>query len=72
MLIYFDLDGPILDVSFKFHKIYTDLLGERGYTTLSKETYWQLKREHVSVSADCPANVSERVCGLLYKKAFRG
>ncbi len=59
MLIYFDLDGPILDVSFKFHKIYTDLLGERGYPTLSKDAYWRLKREHVSVSADCPPNVPQ-------------
>jgi phosphoglycolate phosphatase len=49
MLIYFDLDGPIIDVSGKFYKIYSDLLGERGYPTLSKKEYWQLKREHVPI-----------------------
>lgn len=49
MLIYFDLDGPILDVSGKFYKIYSDILGERGFSTLPKERYWQLKKEHTPI-----------------------
>lgn len=49
MLIYFDLDGPILDVSGKFYKIYTDLLIEHGYPRLPKDEYWQLKKEHTPI-----------------------
>jgi phosphoglycolate phosphatase-like HAD superfamily hydrolase len=57
MLIYFDLDGPILDVSPKFYKIYTDLLNEYGHPGLSKEVYWRLKMEHTP----CP-EILKRTC----------
>jgi phosphoglycolate phosphatase-like HAD superfamily hydrolase len=57
MKIYFDLDGPILDVSPKFYKIYSDLLNEYGYPLLSKEVYWQFKKEHTP----CP-EILKRTC----------
>jgi len=63
MLIYFDLDGPILDVSDKFYKIYTDLTSEFGHPRLSKEVYWQLKKEHTPspdiIQRTCSAEVVE-------------
>jgi len=49
MLIYFDLDGPVLDVSGKFYKIYSDILGERDLPTLPKKRYWQLKKERTPI-----------------------
>ena len=46
MNIYFDLDGTLLDVSERFYKIYCDLLDKFNCNQgLSKEEYWQLKKE---------------------------
>ncbi|MGA2298969.1 MAG: HAD family hydrolase [FCB group bacterium] len=44
MTIFFDLDGPILDVSEKYYRIYADLLQSKNYETLAKSRYWELKR----------------------------
>jgi phosphoglycolate phosphatase-like HAD superfamily hydrolase len=41
---YFDLDGPILDVSEKFHRIYSDLVTDFGGQPLTKEDYWSRKK----------------------------
>jgi phosphoglycolate phosphatase-like HAD superfamily hydrolase len=46
-----------LDVSPKFYKIYSDLLNEYGYPLLSKEVYWQFKKEHTP----CP-EILKRTC----------
>ncbi len=45
--IYFDLDGPIIDVAPKFYQIYTDLFGKAGFPTLSSAEYWDCKRRRV-------------------------
>lgn len=47
MRIFFDLDGPILDVAPKFHRIYTDLFSKNGFPTLSLEKYWDCKRNKI-------------------------
>ncbi len=47
-ILCFDLDGPILDVSERYHQLYVDLLRELGGTPLSKNEYWQLKRAQIS------------------------
>lgn len=48
MLLLFDLDGPILDVSEKYYRIYTDFLQQyTGAEVLSKKKYWDLKRTRV-------------------------
>jgi phosphoglycolate phosphatase-like HAD superfamily hydrolase len=43
-MIFFDLDGPILDVSEKYFRVYSDLVNELGGTPLDKEDYWERKR----------------------------
>jgi phosphoglycolate phosphatase-like HAD superfamily hydrolase len=48
MAIFFDLDGPILDVSEKYYKVYSDILSQNGFKVLSKSEYWNAKREKVS------------------------
>lgn len=43
--LYIDLDGTILDISEKYYRIYSDTIISLGYDLLSKEKYWQLKKE---------------------------
>jgi phosphoglycolate phosphatase len=50
MQIFFDLDGPILDVSERYYTVYTDLLTQSGCPTISKTEYWDAKRERISES----------------------
>ena len=45
--IFFDLDGPIIDVAPKFYRLYTDLFKARGHAVLSKDEYWSLKRNKI-------------------------
>lgn len=47
-LICIDLDGPILDVSERYYRVYSDALKLIGIGPLSKEVYWNLKRSRVS------------------------
>lgn len=44
---FFDLDGPILDVSEKYYRVYADLMAEKGFDYLDKDQYWNRKREKV-------------------------
>lgn len=48
MTIFFDLDGPILDVSEKYYRVYSDILSQNGFKVLSKSEYWNAKREKIS------------------------
>ena len=43
-MIFLDLDGPILDVSAKYYRVYSDILINAGYETLKKGEYWYNKR----------------------------
>ena len=47
MAIFCDLDGPILDVSEKYYKVYSDILIQNGFTVLSKSEYWHAKRNKI-------------------------
>jgi phosphoglycolate phosphatase len=47
-LICIDLDGPILDVSERYYRVYGDTLNLIGIAPLNKESYWHLKRSKVS------------------------
>lgn len=45
MIIFFDLDGPIIDVSEKYYRVYADILARQNVRALPKHDYWQAKRE---------------------------
>ena len=47
-LICIDLDGPILDVSERYYRVYSDTLNLIGIAPLDKGSYWRLKRSRVS------------------------
>ena len=42
--IFFDLDGPILDVSYRHYQVYCDIAKETGLSPASFEIYWNDKR----------------------------
>lgn len=46
MKIFFDLDGPILDVSRRYYRVFLDISG--GRSKLSKKAFWALKRKKTS------------------------
>jgi phosphoglycolate phosphatase len=45
--IFLDLDGPLLDVSERYHRLHCNLVSRHGGRPLDRETYWQAKRERV-------------------------
>jgi phosphoglycolate phosphatase-like HAD superfamily hydrolase len=47
MKIFFDLDGPILDVSEKYYRVYADLVTEYGSQPIPKLDYWDYKRRRI-------------------------
>jgi phosphoglycolate phosphatase-like HAD superfamily hydrolase len=51
MTIYFDLDGPILDVSLRYWKVHCDIVVPHGGVGIGKDIYWEMKRDRVPVSA---------------------
>ncbi len=48
MYIFIDLDGPILDNSPRLYGLYADLCQKKSIIPLSKEKYWQYKREKIT------------------------
>jgi phosphoglycolate phosphatase-like HAD superfamily hydrolase len=45
MIIFFDLDGPLLDVSERYQILHRDLLEGMGVAPLAPHVYWQRKRQ---------------------------
>lgn len=42
--IFLDLDGPVLDVSWRYHQIHRDLVLRHGGRPLDRQEYWEAKR----------------------------
>lgn len=53
-MIFFDLDGPILDVKYKYYQVYLDCAKQFGIKTLSLDEYWQKKREKQTLDQILP------------------
>lgn len=47
-LICLDLDGPILDVSDRYYRVYSDTLKSIGKQPVGQESYWNKKRDRIS------------------------
>ncbi len=45
--IFLDLDGPVLDVSWRYHHVHRDLVLRHGGRPLDREEYWEAKRNRV-------------------------
>ena len=48
-IIFFDLDGTILDVSERIYRVYSDILKKHDQKALNKKEYLRLKKSKVSV-----------------------
>jgi phosphoglycolate phosphatase len=57
MVLFFDLDGPLLDVSPRYVRLHRDLLARKGMAGLESDCYWQRKR------AACPEEVILKALG---------
>ncbi len=47
--IAFDLDGTLIDVSERDYRIYADILLRLGYSPISKDEYWPLRRNMTDI-----------------------
>jgi phosphoglycolate phosphatase len=47
LTIFFDLDGPLLDVSARYASLHRDLLGAVGLRGMTADRYWERKRSRV-------------------------
>lgn len=47
LTLFFDLEGPLLDASARYHAVHRDLLRAAGLRWLSAERYWTRKRARV-------------------------
>ncbi len=60
--IFFDLDGTLIDTSDRHYKVYKDILKSCGISnTLSKQEYWNHKREGRKTVELLPENCSEDI-----------
>ena len=60
-MIFWDLDGPILDVSKKYYTLYKNILLENNMQALSKKEYWNLKKSKTTLSAILAKTNSEKL-----------
>ena len=64
MKIFWDLDGPILDVSEKHYSLYHDILLANNMRVLPKKEYWKLKRSGSSLNVILSKTNSENIHNL--------
>ena len=55
-ILYFDLDGTLVDVRKRHYAAYADTMRELGLTPLPEQTYWDARRDGAS-NADLMGNV---------------
>jgi phosphoglycolate phosphatase len=51
MILFFDLDGPLLDVSNRYVVLHQELLRELGWDAMPAHRYWACKRGHMTEEA---------------------
>ncbi len=59
LTVYFDLDGPILDVSRRYYQLHCDLAAALRIPPLAFATYWELKRNQASLEVILPESSPE-------------
>ncbi len=51
MTLFFDLDGPILDVSRRYYRLHSELVLQLGGMPMDEANYWERKRDREPLSA---------------------
>jgi phosphoglycolate phosphatase-like HAD superfamily hydrolase len=72
--IFLDLDGTLLDVSLRYHRLHQDVVGRFGGRPLQRDVYWDAKRNRIPEeemflraglsAAAVPAALAERQADL--------
>lgn len=52
--LFLDLDGPLLDVSARYHGVYSLIAEELGVEPLARQVYWQAKRRQAALEEFFP------------------
>jgi phosphoglycolate phosphatase-like HAD superfamily hydrolase len=52
--LFFDLDGPLLDVRRRYHGVYATIAAELGVAPLGLEEYWRAKRRRAPLGVFFP------------------
>jgi len=69
MIMFWDLDGPILDVSKKYYTVYSDILLEHKEEPISKNKFWALKRSKAPIEDILTVTNSQKIIKK-YKKSW--
>jgi phosphoglycolate phosphatase len=56
-----DLDGPILDCKFRHYACYSQILNMYGYTAISLERYWAMKRNRLPLKKQLLVSGAEAI-----------
>lgn len=64
--IFFDLDGPLLDVRARYHGVYADIASRLGITPLCLEAYWSAKRARRPLGTFFPGFADQRALREIY------
>jgi phosphoglycolate phosphatase len=59
--VILDLDGPLLDGRPRHYSCYRQILLEHGFTPISLDDYWQMKRAGLSVKDQLSASGAESI-----------
>lgn len=68
--LFFDLDGPLLDVSYRHYQVYCDILQHAGYGVVSYEQYWSDKRDRIPHRKIVARTADENFYNSTFKKQW--
>ena len=68
-MVFWDLDGPILDVTDKYYSVYKEILLGNNDTPLPKNDYWELKRSITPIE-DILAKSNSRIPAIIFKNLW--
>lgn len=70
MKLFFDLDGPLLDVSHRYFRVHSDIVRELGGSPGEENEFWKSKRARRSVKEILAAPGKTSVDVALYQKLW--
>jgi phosphoglycolate phosphatase len=68
--LFFDLDGPLLDVRARYHGVYAAIAGELGVDALGREEYWAAKRRRLPLEKFFPGFPAGARLQQLYRERW--
>jgi phosphoglycolate phosphatase-like HAD superfamily hydrolase len=68
--LFFDLDGPLLDVSHRYFRVHSDIVRELGGSPGEENEFWKSKRARRSVKEILAAPGKTSVDVALYQKLW--